>query len=105
MKNLFICITIFLATITSLTSLAFSDKQSMKKALIAETANQQVLVININQADPKELLALKGIGKKKAQAIINYRQENGDFKSINDLLKVQGIGQHVIEENKNRLKI
>lgn len=66
---------------------------------------QTLLVIDINNAKPKDLVTLKGVGMKKAQAIISYRQTNGPFVSIEDLLKVQGIGKHVLAENKNRLKL
>lgn len=76
---------------------------SVQKDIQANAVQQQL--VNINQADKKSLLSLKGVGKKKAQAIISYRQEHGDFTNINDLLKVKGIGKHVVEDNITRLKI
>ncbi|RJQ18648.1 MAG: helix-hairpin-helix domain-containing protein [Nitrospiraceae bacterium] len=54
--------------------------------------------ININQATAKELTALKGIGKKKAEAIIAYRESNGKFASVEDLTKVKGINKNTIED-------
>lgn len=54
--------------------------------------------ININQASDNELAAIKGIGSKKAQAIIQYREENGDFVSIEDLIKVKGIGKGTLQK-------
>jgi competence protein ComEA len=50
-------------------------------------------------------MTLKGIGQKKAQAILIYREKMGDFKSIDDLMNVKGIGEKVLTDNKDRLKI
>jgi len=59
--------------------------------------------IDINHADAKELTALKGIGAKKAQAIISYRKEHKCFKNINELVKVKGISTKTLEKNKSNL--
>lgn len=60
--------------------------------------------ININNADiPTILENLTNIGPVKAQAIIEYREKNGPFQSINDLLKVKGIGEKTIEHNKENI--
>lgn len=48
--------------------------------------------VNINQADASELTTLKGIGPKKAEAIVAYRTAHGSFKAVTDLAKVKGIG-------------
>jgi competence protein ComEA len=52
--------------------------------------------ININTADEAALTSLKGIGKTKAKAIIDYRQQNGPFKTVDDLTKVKGIGDKTL---------
>lgn len=49
-------------------------------------------VVNINTATVAKLTTLKGVGQKKAEAIVNYRQKNGAFKKADDLMKVKGIG-------------
>jgi len=54
--------------------------------------------ININTADVKALEALPGIGAAKAQAIVDYRTAHGNFKSIDDLKNVKGIGDKVLEQ-------
>ena len=57
--------------------------------------------VNVNTADAKTLAEnINGIGPKKAQAIVNYRNQNGPFKSEQDLTKVKGIGQKIIDKNK-----
>ena len=54
--------------------------------------------ININTADVKALEALPGIGAAKAQAIVDYRTAHGNFKSIDELKNVKGIGDKVLEQ-------
>lgn len=55
--------------------------------------NTEILWININTADIAELEKLKGIGTATAQEIIRYREENGDFANIDELINVKGIGE------------
>ncbi len=52
--------------------------------------------VNINTADATELASLPGIGQVKAEAIIEYRKDNGNFKNIDDLKGVKGIGDKII---------
>jgi len=59
--------------------------------------------IDINHASVKELTALKGIGMKKAEAIVAYRKEHKCFKDINELVKVKGISTKTLEKNKSNL--
>ena len=54
--------------------------------------------VNINSATQSELEMLQGIGPAKAKAIIEYREKNGSFESINDLEKVNGIGSETIKQ-------
>jgi competence protein ComEA len=61
--------------------------------------------VNVNTADAETLAKnINGVGAKKAHAIVTYRKANGPFKSIDDLLKVKGIGQKIIDKNKSDLK-
>ncbi|WP_258405098.1 ComEA family DNA-binding protein [Shewanella psychrotolerans] len=68
-------------------------------------ASEQVTVaqININTATAQELVQLKGIGKSKALAIIEYRDANGKFKSVEELSQVKGIGSKLLEQNRSQL--
>ncbi len=60
--------------------------------------------ININTADKEALMSvIKGVGDKKAEAIIDYRQENGPFKSIDELSNVKGIGPAMIDKHREML--
>ncbi|BCO07704.1 hypothetical protein GF1_00800 [Desulfolithobacter dissulfuricans] len=61
--------------------------------------------VNINSADAKELATLPGIGKAKAEAIIRYRQEKGNFKTIEDLIKVKGIGKKIIKKIEDEVTV
>ena len=58
--------------------------------------------VNVNEADAETIAReLRGVGPAKARAIVTYREENGPFETAEDLLKVQGIGPKVLEDNKN----
>ncbi len=62
--------------------------------------------VDINQADAVALSkAMKGVGLKKAQAIVAYRQQHGSFKSLADLAKVKGIGLKTVEKNRVNLTV
>ncbi|MBE2293713.1 MAG: helix-hairpin-helix domain-containing protein, partial [Phycisphaerales bacterium] len=60
--------------------------------------------IDINKATVEQLEGLKGIGPKKAAAIVKYREANGPFESIDDLAKVPGIGKKTLTANKEMLQ-
>ena len=62
-------------------------------------------IIDINKADVKTLTTLKGIGKDRAVKIVEYRETNGPFQKIEDLMKVKGIGKKIFEQNKNVLSV
>ena len=60
--------------------------------------------ININTADKETLMSvIKGVGEKKADAIITYRKENGPFKSVDELANIKGIGQSIIDKHRELL--
>lgn len=62
--------------------------------------------VNVNKADAVVIAKyLSGIGLVKAQAIVDYRTEHGDFESLDDLTKVPGIGSIIVESNKDKLSI
>lgn len=61
--------------------------------------------ININTADASELQKLTGIGPGKAKSIIDYRNKNGPFKSVDDLLNVSGIGEKTLEKIRDEIVV
>ena len=75
-------------------------------SLIFVTGLSQAAQVNINTADAATLAEnISGIGPKKAQAIVNYRNTNGPFKTAQDLTNVKGIGQKTVEKNINNLRV
>ncbi|MBC3211693.1 ComEA family DNA-binding protein [Serratia fonticola] len=62
--------------------------------------------VSINQADAEALATvLNGVGLKKAEAIVRYREQNGPFSEIDQLQEVPGIGPSLVERNRDRLKM
>lgn len=63
----------------------------------------QADVVNLNTASATQLAGLPGIGPKTAELIIQYRQKNGDFKKIEEIMNVRGIGEKSFLKLKSRL--
>ena len=61
--------------------------------------------VNINTASVEELIQLKGIGKTKAEAIIEYRKINKEFQKVDDLIKVKGIGEKTLDKIREKICI
>ena len=62
-------------------------------------------ILSINRASAKELEKLPGIGPVLASRIIEYRKSNGNFQSIDDLRKVQGIGASTLEKFRSKIRV
>jgi competence protein ComEA len=60
--------------------------------------------ININTADRAALMTLKGIGEARADAILEYRAEHGNFSTIEDIMKVPGIKDAAFQKIKDRIQ-
>jgi competence protein ComEA len=91
-------IILFTAMSLSLQAVGFNETPAV-------ISSQKIQVIDINKADIETLALLKGVGEKRAKAIIAYRDLNGAFKSLDDLTHVKGIGQRTLEFNKGRIKL
>ena len=81
-----------------------SDERDNSAAISASEPNVSKK-ININTAPASELVRLKGIGEVKADAIIKYRNENGGFKSVDELINVSGIGKKTLEKIRDYVTI
>lgn len=79
---------------------AFAEKRGANKNIVIP------LPININHANAQVLsLALDGVGERKAQAIVEYRELNGPFQSVEDLANVKGIGRGTLQRNEGRISV
>ncbi|WP_426140815.1 ComEA family DNA-binding protein [Pseudomonas sp. DWP3-1-2] len=73
---------------------------------MASAEQQMTDKVNINTADAETLQKqLSGIGMGKANAIVAYRQTNGEFTSIDELIEVKGIGKAILEKNRDKLVV
>ena len=87
-------------TVEAFAAETYSDKEKESVSQLA------ILTVNINQASAEELAdVMTGIGIKKAQVIVEYRNNNGVFKTVEQLLEVKGIGPATIEKNRHKLKL
>ena len=75
------------------------------ESFITTTTSLSSDKININQASLEELTTLTGVGPSKAQAIIDYREQQGPFQSIEELKNVTGIGEKTYEKLKDEIEI
>ncbi len=96
---LLICLCISASVLTANTSYA-ADQQGT--ASLSETTGK----VNINAADATLLSkTLKGVGLKKAQAIVEYRKTYGPFHNIQELAEVSGIGNSILEKNAGLISV
>jgi competence protein ComEA len=68
-------------------------------------AEEKAAKVNLNSASAEELTTLPGIGPAYARRIIEYREKNGPFKRVEDLLNVQGIGDKTLERIRDKVSV
>ena len=79
---------------------------SAASAVFLFSASLFAAPVNINTASADQIAeSLHGIGKNKAQAIVEFRNKNGKFKKAGDIVQVKGIGQSTFEKNKKDILI
>lgn len=114
MKNIFSAFIILAALMSS--SVFAAEQPATKPTAIAATAAPTAVAakpaaavpqdaININTADAETLTKLKGVGAKKAEAIVAWRKANGSFKSVDQLAEVKGIGEKTLDANRKSIRI
>ncbi|MCL6742166.1 helix-hairpin-helix domain-containing protein [Kosakonia sp. R1.Fl] len=85
---------------------AATPAQSKAQDAAKSADDEGVTRVSINSATAEELSrVMNGVGIKKAQAIVSYREEYGPFKSVDDLKQVPGIGGTLVERNLSNLKL
>lgn len=81
-------------------------KKLILAALLFIPALLFAATVNINTADKETLMSsIKGVGEKRAEAIIAYREEHGAFTSIDGLADVKGVGPSIVEKNMENLSL
>ena len=73
--------------------------------VVAAASSEMRSLQDINQADNKALLKVAGIGKRKAQAIIAYRKEQGSIQSLSELSKIKGMTPAIIKRMKSHFTV
>ena len=91
MRNLFFSSLLLFIPLTSNVMAADKEMQEVE-------ASQMMEKLNVNKASVEDLSSIKGIGPKKAQAIIDYRNANGDFIDLKEIIKVKGIGKSTLDK-------
>lgn len=78
----------------------------VERQAAVESPSEGEATVSINDADAEELASkLNGVGMKKAEAIVRYREQNGPFTQVEQLQEVPGIGPALLEKNRARLKM
>ena len=110
MKNIFSAFAVAAVLFSSSVFAADTPAKPVATAPVANTVAKPAAavpqeVININTADAQTLTKLKGIGAKKADAIVAWRKANGAFKSVDQFADVKGIGAKTLEANRKSIRI
>jgi competence protein ComEA len=91
MRRILLALVILIATVIAQSAVA--SPQAAKTAGAAKAKATAASPINLNSASVAQLQTLPGIGASTAQRIVEYRQKNGSFKKIEELMNVKGIGE------------
>ena len=108
LQRLFFSLAVFSSLLlgsVAISSSAFAAESAAVKTVKTEKTAMQQQTVNINKADVLSLTQLKGIGEKKAQAIIAYRDEHGPFQSVEELAEVKGIGEAIVNANREMISL
>lgn len=96
--------TIRLYTVALFTALSLLCAPAITVA--EEVQKAETVAVNINTASAEEIAEkLQGIGESRAQLIIQFREENGVFTSVEQLLEIKGIGQATLDKNRDNIQL
>lgn len=83
----------------------YTKEELQKAPLLSEVEGTSDGKVNINLADKDTLMTLPGVGETRAEAILNYRESNGGFQSIDELQSVEGIKEKTYEKLKDKITV
>lgn len=96
----------FLTSLSLTTHAAPAPKAETSATTAIQETNPQAVKVDLNKADAATLQRdLVGIGEAKAQEIVAYRDMNGPFAAVDELLEVKGIGKAILDKNRERLVV
>ncbi|AMS16826.1 ComEA family DNA-binding protein [Pseudomonas chlororaphis] len=94
------------ASISVIAAPASKQEAASTAPVVTAAVAPQTATVDINKADAATLQReLLGVGEVKAKAIVAYRETNGAFSSVDELLEVKGIGKAILESNREKLKV
>ncbi|AHL32984.1 competence protein ComEA [Pseudomonas brassicacearum] len=94
------------ASIAVIAAPAVKPETTFAPQVLDVSAQSQSTKVDLNGADAATLQReLAGIGKTKAEAIVAYRESNGAFSSVEELLEVKGIGKALLDRNREKLEV
>jgi competence protein ComEA len=100
MKKLFVVLGILMWVISSGTPVVLAEQSAKSKSDLSSE-----LSVDLNHATKQELAELPGIGDTVAERVIAYREENGDFQKIEEIMNVKGIGEKTFLKLKDNLTV
>ncbi|MCI8210405.1 competence protein ComEA [Pseudomonas sp. S25] len=105
MRKAFLSSLLF-AVLTSVSVVATAAPTAPLEKTAPVMQEQMAAKVNINTADAETLQKqLSGIGKGKAEAIVAYREANGEFTSVDELIEVKGIGKALLDKNQDKIAV
>ena len=106
-KGYFYSLFFALLSSASVAAIAAPEAKSVESSMVTEAATRaNAYKVDLNGADAPTLQReLVGVGETKAKAIVTYRDNNGPFASVDELLEVKGIGKAILESNRDKIEV